>query len=348
MIVGFAEGIKTRNKFQNSSFKTEVPLQVLQRAFLPGSPKRTPQMSTGLRRYNDLKVGEAACSYRDTITAYTSSQADLDSAVRALTGPTNDVYTSSNDEIATLVEALWVEIFDAVERAPGSEYMSGASSEQNVGYLSRLVDLLDAIRQSPAPPEPAGPKTTKDKYPIGAESCLWNDLPGFGAEARARWNVDPSLPSTDQARNSWTNLNSFIALLWSRYQVNQTPQSFDFALYAIWTLRQTLEEVEDRKVLSGFVPAAAAWMCFDSSAEKIWQSCQQKRSWPPENKRAPAKTGPMWEQAGKEREDGFSRERWHFWKGRFVQISGMNGMSDKMRKIALVASQRMGEVVGRS
>lgn len=306
-------------------------------------------MSSESRKYPDPEVGSIAISYRDNIIAYVTSKADLQSTAQSLTAQTNEAFVSGNDNVGILVEVLWTEIFDAVERVPSSSYVSGRPDEHNATQLNKLVDIVDAVRQSPAPSAPAGHNTSNAIYPLDGKAQLWSSLPGSGVEARERWNVDPSsLPGNTAATNSWTNLNSFIALLWSRSPVDQTPEPLDFALYAIWTLRQTLEEPQDQKTLCGLVPAAAAWVCIESSAKKIWQCCQQGRSWPPENKRAPAKTGPLWDEAGKEREDGFSRERWHFWKGRFVQISEMNGVGEEVRKTSLAASQGMGEIVGQS
>ena len=163
---------------------------------------------------------------------------------------------------------------------------------------SRLVELLGAIKGR-------GVLMRAD-----GEACVvWGmrahvDLPVFGAQMRQMWNFPPPAASAE----SWANLNAFAAQL--------TAVGLDFSLYAIWALRNALEE-DGREALQ-VLPAAVQWLrhagpvlaslALESAADSYGR-----------------------DQLGKLCRDadlidrGFTVRRWNFWRGRLEDIAATGG-----------------------
>ncbi|KAG7445542.1 uncharacterized protein BT62DRAFT_840942, partial [Guyanagaster necrorhizus] len=97
---------------------------------------------------------------------------------------------------------------------------------------------------------------------------LWKDLPVFGANMREHWNFFDANEDVERTpkRERWVNLNAFVAGL-------TAARIHDFELYALWQLRDAIEEpIEERegeggekridKSFDAKIPAAVQWILY--------------------------------------------------------------------------------------
>lgn len=265
----------------------------------------------------------------ELITAHLAGRLSLDEATSDLLGPVNAVLSSSseseNEKANILLFDLWHCLFDIVAIAPSPMYTSGVPDPTNIEYLSNLVTLVDSIH---------------DPLPTGQYS--W-----FSPEARDRWNFAPTTPPiTPEQVAGWTNLNSFLMLCWTLHPEDRDRPIFEFSLNSIWSLRLALETSQKPAVLDALVPGAACWIVCRASGERIYNSAAQ---WTPdENVGAPARAGRLWrdrlgEDNGKD-VNGFSRQRWAFWRQRFTDIGQTEEVNEQTRQTAKSAAKVMEDI----
>lgn len=123
------------------------------------------------------------------------------------------------------------------------------------------------------------------------------------------------------SRSAWINLNAFTAtLLSTTYNSNpsldpSTPCE-NLSLYAIWTIRMSLEEETPNKDQTS-LQAAAAWFAY--AAPALWAlSCQGREFEGKIAKQGQGMQGKEWR--------GFGRERWGVWRER---LEGVDAGEDK-------------------
>lgn len=102
----------------------------------------------------------------------------------------------------------------------------------------------------------------------------------------------------------------------------------DLRHMAIWSLRDALEERHrwNLKALDGLVPGAVEWIL---KAGRLLRTADQQYG-------AAARPGPLFK--GKE---GFSPERWAFWKERFQWVQAQAGLHERTRGAAKQAEELM-------
>jgi hypothetical protein len=178
---------------------------------------------------------------------------------------------------------------------------AGASSGT---VQDRLVDLLTGIRSQGV--------LTRDQ---GRQECVvWGtlkvfaDLPLFGAQMREAWDLGADPPGSADV---WANMNAFAARL--------TAAGIDFSLYAIWTLRDCLEE--ERPVGSADLRAAVPW--FEHCGELLARLARQSGSLA-QGDAGPARLGRLCTDTGMTR-GGFTIERWEFWRIRLADLANETG-----------------------
>ncbi|GAB2671066.1 hypothetical protein GCM10027271_34360 [Saccharopolyspora gloriosae] len=169
-----------------------------------------------------------------------------------------------------------------------------------------LLDLLDAIRRRAPLTRDDG-----DRCVIWGDQVVLTDLPCFGAQLRETWDLD------ETGSEQQVNLNAFAARL--------TAAGIDFSRYAIWTLREHLEDTTPAADLG----AVLAWLghCGPTLAQL------SLRPDPPPD-RGPARVGPLGRAAGVDA-GGFSRTRWAFWRGRLTELARGDGAVAEQARTAL-------------
>jgi hypothetical protein len=206
------------------------------------------------------------------------------------TGPVDDAFLVHGAGEASIEEMLW----------PAWQAVISAADTPDDAARSRLVELLGAIKGRGILVRPSG-----------EECVVWDmrahvDLPVFGAQMRETWNFPPPTVSAE----SWANLNAFAAQL--------TAAGIDFSLYAIWALRDALEE--NYREVSQVLPAAVQWLRHAGSVlasqalESAADSYRRDR------------VGKLCREVGLI-DHGFTIRRWNFWRGRLEDIAAMGGES---------------------
>ncbi|KAL8980846.1 MAG: hypothetical protein Q9177_005759, partial [Variospora cf. flavescens] len=178
------------------------------------------------------------------VTSYLTSSLDPNATASALTTPINDFLTSGfprADSSPPEPEDIW----SALLRQARKHHPLSPT-------ISALVALVAAIKaSSPSPP------TFK-------EAQQWQRLPDFSITVRGEWNRTVSSDANDDDAERWScnplqwaSMNAFVA----RCTVAGVA---DYKLYAIWALRDALEDIPGERSLVGhvadldhYVPAAA-------------------------------------------------------------------------------------------
>ncbi|KAK7524953.1 uncharacterized protein IWZ02DRAFT_375007 [Phyllosticta citriasiana] len=186
------------------------------------------------------------------------------------------------EAVEAALHKLWKLVLDAAEQT--------APDQQ--------AYLLDVIKNL---------KNTKDDgkcCTVWGQQQSWTDLPLFGPAMREKWN------RSTKTEASWVNINAFAARL-------TAANVCDFSLYAIWTLREALEDPETSKIAVETDPtalhAAAVWL--EYAAESIRSLSREEKAFDGKM----AKPG----QSLKDKEwRGFCQERWQEWARRLSKVAG--------------------------
>ncbi|GAB7355784.1 hypothetical protein MBLNU459_g6465t1 [Dothideomycetes sp. NU459] len=183
----------------------------------------------------------------------------------------------------------------------------------------------------------------------------WHDLPDFGLQARESANFNESRAENDaELKARWVGFNAFFARLTQASSASHpsTPAAaegggdnddtktgerdpLDFSLYAIWFLREALEESNSPSDVA--VTAGAMWMLY--SAPTLWLLSKQKNSF--EGRKAMGGS-----EYGNKEWKGFSEERWQLWENRLEKIAE-SVTDEKTRHVLDAAKKAMKDAGGK-
>ncbi|KAL8950617.1 MAG: hypothetical protein Q9222_003348, partial [Ikaeria aurantiellina] len=181
---------------------------------------------------------------QSTIESYLNNNLNAKDTASLLITPINEALDADNVDDDDIPDegAIWNVILSITRQHP-----------YNHPYILSLVNLLAAIQDSP---DPASWKQHQQS---------WRHLPSFGMEVRENWNRTLSSSPSPQHQHphwsctpaEWTSMNALIAHL-------TVARVFNFNRYAIWALRDALEDEHGQTSLTGrvanldhYVPAAA-------------------------------------------------------------------------------------------
>ncbi|KAL8765625.1 MAG: hypothetical protein Q9209_007357 [Squamulea sp. 1 TL-2023] len=267
---------------------------------------------------------------QSTVQAYLDQHLDPTQTARTLTVPINtflDQPPSDTDHLPSAdtgalpsSTAIWTAILTLTRLVP---YTSQS--------IPRLVSLLAALKTVPSP---QNNKILPDSHQ--SEPFHWSSLPGFGAEVRENWNreiVDDKKEDDDNGHTctpaSLTSMNALIAQL-------TAAGILDFKRYAIWALRDALENPPGETNNAGrdceldhLVPAAVVWVVYAGKVMyEEWIGAEQPGD----------KGGRLLPE-----EKGFTVKRWGFWRERFRWVAGQRevDVKEETRGMARLAVERM-------
>ncbi|KAL8694833.1 MAG: hypothetical protein Q9218_000592 [Villophora microphyllina] len=235
------------------------------------------------------------------ISSYLANSHDPQATATSLVEPIGDTWDAN---------IIWEIILGIVRHKPYTHPI-----------LPKLVTLLAAIKEMP----------NSSVLQNSEDGHSWHDLPYFGWEARENWNR--SITDADSqdgwscTPEAWTSMNAFVAQL-------TVAGVSDFKTYAIWGLREALEQVPQEwsptgrfVVLDDLLPAAAVWILVAGEVMfKEWMGLEEPSD----------RGGKLWE--GK----GFSVARWNFWRERFRWIEAQTGgVTQETRDFAGMAAKKM-------
>src|ERR1700733_7481929 len=230
--------------------------------------------------------------YGELVSGYlpATAAATVDDTVARFTAPVCAAFEREQAAEQTIAGILWA-AWEPVILAAGAS--SGTAQD-------RLVDLLTGVKGQGVLTRGQG----RQECVIWGGLRVFADLPCFGAQMREAWDIGVDAPGSP---DSWVNMNAFAARL--------TAAGIDFSPYAIWTLRDCLEE--GSSVSPGDLRAAAAW--FQHSGALLCSLARQPGS-PGDGDRAPGRLGRLCASSGMSG-GGFTTERWQFWRSRLTELA---------------------------
>lgn len=223
--------------------------------------------------------------YEALISTYLASDdaGALDETLARFVAPVNAAFVESSDPedaVESILWAAWTALIAAAE--------ASADAAQ-----TRLVELVSKVSGQEVPARADG---RRDCRVWGLQ--VYSDLPVFGAQMREEWDVTFfGMVGPD----AWANLNAFAARL--------TLADVDFCLYALWTLRDYLEE--EQAASSADLAVVAQW--FTICGPLLASLSASEYAMPEWG--ASARVGQFFAQQGIT-EGGFSPQRWKFWRSR--------------------------------
>lgn len=250
-----------------------------------------------------------------------------------VTGETKATARSIGEKLISLVDELPQEAEDGVQ--PGRSWKHSslydgvlkiAKEAHDDPQLAKLVKVLKEIKE------------------IGPDAN-WKGLSPLGMMLRKEWNGGVESHGVD----TWTNLNGFAARL-------SDQEVLDLDAYGIWAMRCERSRLSDRLTefyrsaledhrlsgkegeldaneLDNAIPAAAVWIMY--AGGRMYELGRLEGG---ERGRI-VMGGPRWH--GRE---GYSTERWKFWKGRFEELCERKDLASTSRNMAARAHELMGEI----
>lgn len=244
-------------------------------------------------------------------------------ALRLTAGMNDPTVKDPAESDEAFLWSLWATVLSIVQQLP-----------HNHSYQDKLVKLLDAIKNAPAPDR----RPALEQLGLTWKPNTWQILPVFGAEVRETWNLGPwevplegvfVFPSDKPFhRDVWLSLNAFICRVTVASVAN-------FDSYATWILGHTLETERLVSELDNNIPAAASWILY--AGDRIYHNAAWEDTNPPETYQSYVRYLRRFQKS-------FSRERWDFWKDRFAEIGTNEDVSQETRDWAQDAVERMGKI----
>ncbi|KAF9888622.1 hypothetical protein FE257_008554 [Aspergillus nanangensis] len=198
---------------------------------------------------------------------------------------------SAEPDIEEFLWEVW-KVFITIAKQIPSDH---ESQERLVGVIAALTELCPTTIQI-----------------WGSDIRLWKDLPLLGPSMREAWispTIDHTTPS-EKPIEEWINLNSFAARLLARDYAS-------WIQFPVWALRSALEEESSGAELDCNATVAAEWIL--QSAVQIYEKIATS---PGEKEDRAMSVGPLYKGP-----QGVCPERWNFWKKRFGEIAGGQGVA---------------------
>ncbi|CAG7557397.1 unnamed protein product [Fusarium equiseti] len=216
-------------------------------------------------------------------------------AAQKIAGPCINAVEKNEDDskIEDELDALWSSILTAAEQTPHDRQ-------------DKLVQIVQAIKGL----SPASEKAKK--ISVWGEEKRWDELPMFGGKAREQLDI-----AQEKSDEACVNINAFFARV-------TAATIDDFTLYAIWTLREALEDPATGDIAKQTSPkllkAASVWFVYASDilskATKEGKKFDGKMAKPG----ASLKDGAEWR--------GFCQDRWNTWQERLSSLENADISGD--------------------
>ncbi|KAH7064943.1 hypothetical protein B0J12DRAFT_693339 [Macrophomina phaseolina] len=231
-----------------------------------------------------------ATSPNDITAAFVADAISVQEAAQKLAAPSRDAFEKNADlgKVEHELEGLWSAVISAAEQTPHDQQ-------------DKLVDIVRTIKEMPQPVHEG------KKLEIWGEEQRWEQLPLFSAKAREGLDIAQS-----KSDNSFVNLNAFFARL-------TAADVSDFSLYAVWILREALEDPEDEDIAKTTSPAlleaASVWLVY--AAETLSKLSKEGKQFDgkmarPGRSLSIFKDAPGWR--------GFCEDRWETWIERLTPL----------------------------
>ncbi|KAH7151445.1 hypothetical protein DER46DRAFT_476189, partial [Fusarium sp. MPI-SDFR-AT-0072] len=223
----------------------------------------------------------------DLAKLLSDSAITAEQAAEKLASPCLEAIKKNEDasKIEGEFDSLWSSVLSAAEQTPHDKQ-------------GKLVETLHAIKSIPQSAE------TAKKVVVWGEEKRWDELPMFGGKAREQLDIEKS----DEA---FVNINGFFA--------RATAAGVDdLSLFAIWTLREALEDPAADKISETspkLLKASSVWFIY--AADALAKASKDGKQFDGKVAKPGASLTEFKDEAGWR---GFNNDRWKVWQDRFLTL----------------------------
>ncbi|KAG4286253.1 hypothetical protein FPRO06_07513 [Fusarium proliferatum] len=225
----------------------------------------------------------------DLTKLLSDSSVSAQQAAEKLASPCLEAITKNEDtaKIEGELDSLWSSVLSAAEQTPHDKQ-------------GKLVETLHAIKSIPQSAE------TAKKVVVWGEEKRWDELPMFGGKAREQLDI-----AQEQSDEAFVNINGFFA--------RATAAGVDdLSLFAIWTLREALEDPAADKISETspkLLKASSAWFIY--AADALAKASKDGKQFDGKVAKPGASLAEFKDEAGWR---GFNNDRWKVWLDRLSTL----------------------------
>ncbi|EWG53978.1 hypothetical protein FVEG_12296 [Fusarium verticillioides 7600] len=236
-----------------------------------------------LLRFSSLSFISAR-KMTDLTKLLSDSSVSAQQAAEKLASPCLEAIKKNEDasKIEGEFDGLWSSVLSAAEQTPHDKQ-------------GKLVETLHAIKTIPQ---------SAEKVVVWGEEKRWDELPMFGGKAREQLDIEKS----DEA---FVNINGFFA--------RATAAGVDdLSLFAIWTLREALEDLAADKISETspkLLKASSVWFIY--AADALAKASKDGKQFDGKVAKPGASLAEFKDEAGWR---GFNNDRWKVWLDRLSTL----------------------------
>ncbi|KAH6954461.1 hypothetical protein DER45DRAFT_615791 [Fusarium avenaceum] len=214
-------------------------------------------------------------------------------------------------EIENKLNDLWSDVLTAAEQTPHDQQ-------------DKLVEVVQSIKHLPEATEKAKKLTVWD------DAKSWDELPMFGPKAREQLDI-----AQEKSEKACVNINAFFARI-------SAADVQDFSLFAIWTLREALEDPSAEQVAKQTSPkllkAASVWFIYASGELK--KSSKEGHQFEGKIAKPGASLTEFKDEDGWR---GFCEARWKVWEDRLTPLKEAD-LSEETKSLVVRAVDSLTKV----
>ncbi|KAG4255781.1 hypothetical protein FPRO03_04729 [Fusarium proliferatum] len=225
----------------------------------------------------------------DLTKLLSDSSVSAQQAAEKLASPCLEAITKNEDtaKIEGEFDSLWSSVLSAAEQTPHDKQ-------------GKLVETLHAIKSIPQSAE------TAKKVVVWGEEKRWDELPMFGGKAREQLDI-----AQEKSDEAFVNINGFFA--------RATAAGVDdLSLFAIWTLREALEDPAADKISetsTKLLKASSVWFIY--AADALAKASKDGKQFDGKVAKPGASLAEFKDEAGWR---GFNNDRWKVWLDRLSTL----------------------------
>ncbi|KAF4411176.1 Vegetative incompatibility HET-E-1 [Fusarium acutatum] len=244
----------------------------------------------------------------DLTKLLSDSSVSAQQAAEKLASPCLEAIKKKEDasKIEGEFDGLWSSVLSAAEQTPHDKQ-------------EKLVETLHAIKSIPQSAE------TAKKVVVWGEEKRWDELPMFGGKAREQLDI-----AQEKSDEAFVNINGFFA--------RATAAGVDdLSLFAIWTLREALEDPAADKISETspkLLKASSVWFIY--AADALAKASKDGKQFDGKVAKPGASLTEFKDKAGWR---GFNNDRWKVWQDRFSTLKEAD-ISQDSKSLPYAAARR--------
>ncbi|KAF5252823.1 hypothetical protein FANTH_2147 [Fusarium anthophilum] len=248
----------------------------------------------------------------DLTKLLSDSSVSAQQAAEKLASPCLEAIKKNEDaaKIEGEFDSLWSSVLSAAEQTPHDKQ-------------GKLVETLHAIKSIRPSAE------TAKKVVVWGEEKRWDELPMFGGKAREQLDI-----AKEKSDEAFVNITGFFARA-TAAGVN------DLSLFAIWTLREALEDPAADKISETspkLLKASSVWLIY--AADTLANASKDGKQFDGKVAKPGASLSELKDEAGWR---GFNNDRWKVWQDRLSTLKEAN-VPEETRSLVVQALDSLTKV----